>query len=313
MKVITNRNIILFGIKPTGQPHIGNYLCLTKILKMKGLMLYYIANLHALTKNCNTVIRRDVRLIASLFVSLLSINMLITYGFIQVQADALTSPCLSWLTMILSKFNNIEHVNMSKLRTNIGSLLYPSLMVADIIMINPTYVLVGSDQTKHLEYVNLIFNKFNKLFDMKYGNSQFIQTLRVIKTAKIISLQNIVGKMSKTNKCKLSIINMLDNYNIIKSKLFKVAISNDKLINNITGYSKIEINNLLYLYKHVVGCREEFLINRMKCYIIHDYKVIMSKLIFIKIHKSQDKIKTYLKHPNLIDCFLKTDKYYINK
>ncbi|CAG8498385.1 2352_t:CDS:2, partial [Cetraspora pellucida] len=86
----------------------------------------------------------------------------------------------------------------------IASLLYACglkkenfLMAADIFLYAPSYIIVGQDQTQHLELVSDIARKFNV-----FCRTKLLETpnFEILSGGKIMSLKNPTKKMSKKNK-----------------------------------------------------------------------------------------------------------------
>jgi tryptophanyl-tRNA synthetase len=166
----------LTGIKPTGTPHIGNYLGAIKPaieLAQEYQALYFIADYHALT-----TVRDGKRLndlsyeVACTWLALgLDPSKVIFYR----QSDI---PELFEFAWILSCFTakgllNRAHAYKSAVDRNIesgkppddginaGLFNYPVLMAADIVLFGSHVVPVGLDQKQHVEIARDIAESFN--------------------------------------------------------------------------------------------------------------------------------------------------------
>jgi len=175
------RKISLSGIKPTGTPHLGNYLgmiqpCLD--LAQTYRALYFIADYHGLT----TV--RDGKEFERLTYEVAAVWLALGMNPDEVtffrQSDI---PELFELTWILSCYCskgllNRAHaykasvdVNLKAGRDadegiNIGLYTYPVLMSADILLYGSHVVPVGEDQRQHIEIARDLALAFNN----NYGN-----------------------------------------------------------------------------------------------------------------------------------------------
>ncbi len=89
----------------------------------------------------------------------------------------------------------------------IGLATYPILMAADIILCNPTCVLVGSDQAPHLQITNDLVNIMNNTFGTKVA-----QVKPMIHHSKTIK-GNDGRKMSKTFDNHLALKSLIDPAN----------------------------------------------------------------------------------------------------
>lgn len=95
-------------------------------------------------------------------------------------------------------------------------------MAADIFLYQATLVPVGQDQAQHLELAKDIGQRFNRLFGQLFpepSNVDFSEANFVCK--RVMSLQNANKKMSKSDTSALSCINLVDEPEIIRTKLRK--------------------------------------------------------------------------------------------
>lgn len=168
--------ISLTGIKPTGTPHIGNYLGMIKpALDLVGQYdaFYFIADYHALTalKNRSELRRLTVEVAATWLALGLDPEKVIFYR----QSDV---PEIFEFTWILDCFTpkgllNRAHAYKAAVDANetggrpsddginAGLYNYPVLMAADILLFRTNVVPVGQDQKQHIEVardVALVFN-----------------------------------------------------------------------------------------------------------------------------------------------------------
>ncbi len=161
--------IILTGIKPTGEPHLGNYLGAIKpaleITKANKLAkkYFFIADHHALTTIKDQSTMRSYRYeIAATWLSFFD-GIENCYFYFQSQV-----PQIFELYWILSCFcpkgllnrahaykalvsKNIANNADDDRQINQGVFSYPVLMAADILLFNTTHVPVGIDQKQHVE------------------------------------------------------------------------------------------------------------------------------------------------------------------
>ncbi len=151
-------------------------------------------------------------------------------------------------------------------------------MAADIVLCNPTYLCVGSDQTKHIEYTNTIIAKFNRLFEYKtFGSDHdFVSgSKRLITTMKVMSFKDPTNKMSKSDNSSAMFI--LDDYRNIKSKI-KMA-RTDRIID-----MPIELNelcnrsglfNLLSIYSLSIGTDKLILLGFVNIVSVYVFKLLL--------------------------------------
>jgi tryptophanyl-tRNA synthetase len=173
------RKVALSGIKPTGTPHVGNYLGMIKPaleLVKDYQTLYFIADYHGLTTiRDKHEMKQHTYEVAATFLALgLNPDEVIFYR----QSDI---PEVFELTWVLSCFTgkgwlNRAHAYKSSVDANsaegrdtdeginAGLYNYPVLMAADIILFNTDVVPVGQDQRQHLEMARDIANAFNYVY-----------------------------------------------------------------------------------------------------------------------------------------------------
>ncbi len=175
------KQIALTGLKPSGAPHIGNYLGMLKPsleLAEKFQALYFIPDYHALT----TV--RDRKQLADLTyqaaATWLALGLNPDEEIIYRQSDIPEVFELAWaLSCFTAKGllnrahaykaivdDNIAAGREADKNINIGLFTYPVLMAADILLFGTHFVPVGLDQQQHLEITRDVALTFNK----NYGN-----------------------------------------------------------------------------------------------------------------------------------------------
>ena len=170
------KQIALTGIKPTGQPHIGNYLGMIKPaleLAEDYQALYFIADYHALTtvKNKKELTDLTYQVTATWLALGLNPESVIFYR----QSDIPEVFELSWvLACFTSKGllnrshayktlvdDNIDAGREEDKNINAGLYTYPVLMAADILLFGSHIVPVGFDQKQHLEITRDVALAFN--------------------------------------------------------------------------------------------------------------------------------------------------------
>lgn len=126
---------------------------------------------------------------------------------------------------------------------NAALFTYPVLMAADILLYSADLVPVGIDQKQHLEIARTLAERFNNKFSPTFVIPD-IYTMK--ETAKIMSLQDASKKMSKSDDNLNGFISMVDENDVINSKIKKAVTDSVGQIN----YSdeQPEIKNLINIY-----------------------------------------------------------------
>lgn len=171
--------IVLTGIKPTGEPHIGNYIGALKPaieLSKRGRGYVFIADLHSLnTESDKVTIKQHTQEMAS---ALLALGLDLEKSILFRQSDI---PEVYQLSVLLNNVTpkglmNRAHAykaavekNIAKKqdvdnKINMGLYTYPILMAADILLYSSNIVPVGQDQKQHVEFARDIAGSFNHLY-----------------------------------------------------------------------------------------------------------------------------------------------------
>ena len=171
--------ISLTGIKPTGNPHIGNYFGMYKpaiALTEKSLGLYFVADLHALTTAPN---RKDLQqLIYEVAAGWLALGLDAENSVFFRQSDIPEIPECAWILACLTSKGlmnrahaykaavdkNLEAERDTDFGVNMGLYNYPVLMAADILLYDSDVVPVGLDQKQHIEIARDIAENFNRTY-----------------------------------------------------------------------------------------------------------------------------------------------------
>ena len=250
------KKIILSGIQPTGIFTLGNYI---GAVKNWGRMqdnydcAYFIADLHSLTVRQEPSNLRKRRYEAIALLLACGIDPKKSLVFIQSQVHTHTE--LSWILSGIAQFGDLSRMTQFKDKAarhadNVNAALftYPVLMAADILLYQADMVPVGVDQKQHLEFTRDIAERFNNL----YG-----QTFKVPEPyipaagAKVMSLQDPLKKMSKSDENANAFISILDEPDVIISKFRRAVTDSEKEI--VFREGKDGINNLITIYSVTTG------------------------------------------------------------
>ena len=171
--------ISLTGIKPTGNPHIGNYFGMYKpaiALTEKYLGLYFVADFHALT---TTPDRKELQhLIHEVAAVWLALGLDPDNSVFFRQSDIPQIPECTWMLACLTSKGLMNRAHAYKAAVdknlelerdpddgiNMGLYNYPVLMAADILLYGSDVVPVGPDQKQHIEITRDIAENFNRTY-----------------------------------------------------------------------------------------------------------------------------------------------------
>ena len=206
-----DRQIVLTGIKPTGMPHVGNYLgavrpALQAARRPGTDARFFIADYHSLnTVRDAEVLRSSIREVAAAW---LAAGLDPRSTLIYKQSDI---PETFELSTILTAFtakglmnrahaykaaveNNRRRDEPDDHQINMGLYTYPILMAADILLFDTHLVPVGQDQVQHVEMAQDIAQAINH----NYGKKLLVIP-RAQTTNEVMTIPGLDGrKMSKS-------------------------------------------------------------------------------------------------------------------
>jgi tryptophanyl-tRNA synthetase len=184
---------ILTGIKPTGTPHIGNYLgAIRPALRLAENhdleACYFIADYHALTTVHDRVaLDRLVHEVAATWLACgLDPSRMLFYR----QSDVPEIFELAWILACFTSKGWMNKAHAYKARIaeaseadgeqevdagiSMGLYEYPVLMAADILAFDTELVPVGRDQVQHIEIARDIAQRVNHVFTGKAGEQVLV-------------------------------------------------------------------------------------------------------------------------------------------
>ena len=167
-----NKEIVVSGIRSTGNLHLGNYFgAVQNFLKMQHeyKCFFFIADYHSLTTHPTPDdLHKNVK---QVLVEYLACGIDPEVATIYVQSDVPEIAELYLLLNMNAYVGELERCTSfkDKIRQqpdniNAGLLTYPTLMAADILIHRALKVPVGKDQEQHLEMARQFGNRFNRLY-----------------------------------------------------------------------------------------------------------------------------------------------------
>ena len=249
------RPVILSGIQPSGQLHLGNYIGAISywIEKQKEHRNYlFIADLHAATVP-EDLVRLDIRSASREAAALyLAAGIDPQQSLIFLQSDVPQHAYLGWLMTCLSPMGWLDRMTQFKSKAaqreviGAGLYTYPSLQAADILLYDADYVPVGDDQRQHVEFARDLAQRFNAMFG---------ECLRVPQPmirssgARIMGLDNPEEKMSKSLAARHGghAVHLLDSPDTIRRKFQRAKTDSGGPVSFSEGSAGVR--NLLVVYE----------------------------------------------------------------
>jgi len=220
--------IVVSGIRPTGNLHLGNYFgAIRNFVKMQeeNHCFFFIADYHSLTTHPTPAdLHGNVK---TVLVEFLACGLDPEKATLYIQSDLPETAELYLLLNMNAYIGELERCTSfkEKIRTqpqnvNAGLLTYPTLMAADIILHKAHQVPVGKDQEQHLEMTRTFANRFNRLYKTDY----FPEPVAYNFGEELIKIPGLDGttKMSKSDN-ETSSIYLADSPETIRKKIMRAV------------------------------------------------------------------------------------------
>ena len=254
---MSEKKVMLSGIQPSGDLHLGNYLGAIKnwVERTDEFDNYYfMADLHTITvrQNPADLRRRTLEQLALYIACGLDPekNTLFIQSHVHQHAE------LGWVLNCYTMFGELSRMTQFKDKSskhaenvNGGLFTYPALMAADILLYQPDLVPVGHDQKQHCELTRDVAQRFNGV----YGDVFKVPEPYIPETgARIMSLNAPDSKMSKS--MPEGCVFLMERPEDIQRK-FKRAITDSDTENCVRfdPENKPGVANLMSIYSAVTG------------------------------------------------------------
>lgn len=165
---------LISGVKPTGEPHIGNYVgAMQRFVDLQRDYTSYVflADYHALTTVWDAEAMRKQTL--ELAAGYLAIGIDPQKTVLFKQSDVPQHAELAWMLNCVTPMPTLQRAHAYKdalaknKEINVGIFDYPVLMAADILMYQAEVVPVGKDQVQHVEIAREIAKRFHNAFGVE--------------------------------------------------------------------------------------------------------------------------------------------------
>ena len=253
----TPKKVMLSGIQPSGELHLGNYL---GPLRHWPQMIedfdcyFFLADLHTITVRQDPAALRRQTL--TLLANYIACGLDPEKCTLFIQSHVHQHAELGWVLNCYAMFGELTRMTQFKDKSakhaenvNGGLFTYPCLMAADILLYQPDFVPVGEDQRQHVELCRNIVQRFNGIYGEVFKMPEpYIARVG----ARIMSLNMPESKMSKSipDGC----VYLLDKPEDIARK-FKRAVT-DSDTERCVRYdpeNKPGVSNLMTVYASVTG------------------------------------------------------------
>lgn len=312
------KKTMITGVQPTGNFTLGNYVGAIKnfVRLQKDYNSYiFIADLHGLTSYQNP---KDIHdRILDLVALYMACGVEPKYTKFFVQSDVNEHSVLGFLIAFQCRIGELSRMTQYKSKKekqgkdgiDLGLLIYPTLMAADILLYDASIVPVGKDQKQHIEITRDLGDRFNK----KYGRTFNLPEYYIPEIGgKIMNLQNPSEKMSKSASTNdKGTIFILDDINITKKKIMSAKTDSSNQI-YFDEVNKPGISNLISIFSAITNKSIKEIENKYKNYNYGDFKKELANEIEKFIIPIQEKYKKYRYSKELINI-LKDDSKEASK
>ena len=257
--------IVVSGIRSTGNLHLGNYFGAVKnFIKMQddNNCFFFIADYHSLTTHPDPgTLHQNVK---QVLVEYLASGIDPEKSTVYVQSDL---PEVAELYLLLNmhaykgelerstsfkdkvRMERIKETDPGKLNKeniNAGLLTYPVLMAADIVIHRASKVPVGKDQEQHLEMTRTFARRFNHM----YGTAYFPEPQAYNFGDELVKIPGLdgSGKMGKSEK-EGNAVFLSDEPEVIRKKVMKAV--TDAGPEKMNQDKPVEIQNLFTIMEAV--------------------------------------------------------------
>ena len=193
------------------------------------------------------------------------------------------------LEEIVKKVEDARQKFDEKSNATLGLFSYPVLMAADILLYRADLVPVGEDQKQHLELTRDLAGAFNRRYNQEYFKLPEPMIVKDVK--RIMSLQDGLKKMSKSDESDLSRINLEDSPEVILKKVKKAKTDSLPTIN--FDEARPEIHNLLNIFAASSGKSPQDLAKEYETVGNGKFKTDLAESLIEKLRPIQENLTRF--------------------
>ncbi len=293
------KKVMLTGVRPSGNLTLGNYLgAIKNFVDRQGLYTSYIfiADLHAITSPKDPkFLKQSVYDCVAMYLAC-GVDPAKTIVF--KQSDVLEHGTLGFIMTFQTKMGELNRMTQYKLKSqqsgkegvDTGLFVYPTLMVADILLYNTAIVPVGKDQQQHVELTRDLAERFNK----RYGEVFSMPDVYVAPVGnKILNLQNPLEKMNKSdNGDNKGTIFLMDDINIAKKKIMSAKTDSLNQV-HFDEENQPGISNLMSILSKITGETFDSIENRYQGKGYGEFKKEVAEVVAQLLQQIQTNYRKY--------------------
>lgn len=300
---------MLSAVQPSNRLTLGNYLGALKNwvqLQSQFDCLFFAVDLHAITvrQDPKELREQTYRAIATYIAAGIDPDSVTLFAQSHVPQHAE----LAWVLNCFVYMGELSRMTQFKDKSAkqgqnipVGLFTYPALMAADILLYKTHLVPVGEDQKQHLEITRDIAQRMNQI----YGNDLFTVPEIYLPPvgARIMSLQNPLSKMSKSDPDPQSAVYLTDTDDQIRKKLKRAVTDSGSEI----AYTaeKPGIKNLIDIQAAITGQSPEQITQTYAGKQYGHLKVDTAELVATAVGPIRDRTEQLLRDRSYLDDLLK--------
>ena len=301
--------VMLTGVRPSGNLTLGNYLGAIKnfVDRQYSYDSYiFIADLHAITSYKEPKFLKDS--VYNCVAMYLACGVDENKTVIFKQSDVLAHGTMGFIMTFQTKMGELSRMTQFKAKSqecgkegiDTGLFVYPTLMVADILLYNTDIVPVGKDQQQHVELTRDLAEKFNK----RYGRTLNMPDVYVdVIGNKILNLQNPLEKMNKSDDGNnKGTIFLMDDLNVARKKIMSSVTDNFNRV-HFDEENQPGISNLMSILAKITGENFESIEKRFENKGYGEFKKEVANVVCDLLEKIQKRFKEY-NNKELLDKIL---------
>ena len=252
------REIVVSGIRPTGNLHLGNYFgAVQSFLQMQNdyNCYFFIADWHSLTTRPKPedIIRSSNTILAEYLACGIDPSKATIYGQSDVK-EVLELYLYLNMNAYLGELERCttfkEKARKQPENVNAGLLTYPTLMAADILLHKAVKVPVGKDQEQNMEMARKFARRFNTMYDVDF----FPEPQNFSLSEKAVKIPGLDGS-GKMGKSEGNCIYLMDDETTIKKKVMKAVTDQGPQQPNS---EKPEVIENLFTFLRIVSSKDTY-------------------------------------------------------
>lgn len=306
-----SKPVVLSGCQPSGELTIGNYLGALKQwvnMQQSHQCYYMLVDQHAIT------VRPEPEALHKATLDGLALYLACgvdpEQSTIFIQSHVPEHAQLSWVLNCYTQMGELNRMTQykdksqkSEANMNAGLFTYPVLMAADILLYAANEVPVGDDQKQHLELARDVATRFNNL----YGDTFIVPEPHIPEFgARIMSLQDPLKKMSKSDTNPGNFIGLLEDPKKIAKKIKRAVTDSDEQARIYFDVAeKPGVSNLLSLLSCTTGHSIDSLVPQYEDKMYGHLKGDVADAVVSMLEPIQEKFKQYREDQTFLNTVMR--------